>query len=150
MVVSRDGRRAVLVEQIEGEPYAAQNRDGFHLDAIVRLRPREEPCFSQFFISGTFRAMWDAPAQTLRWEEDFNESLHEILALALAAFLDENEVPPAPSGSEYTLRVPVTSELFSVFKAVPADDELLSDYTESRIYWSWKYKLREATFYRWG
>ena len=74
---------------------------------------------------------------------------HEILMMALGAFLDENEVPPFPSSSEYTLRVPVTSELFSVFETSPSDDELLSTYTEGRVYWSWKYKLRQASFYRW-
>ena len=149
VVVSRDGRRAVLVERFEDEPYPAQNRDGVHIDAVVQLRPREEPCFAQFFITGTFRAMWNAPGQTLRWDSAFDDALHEILMMALGAFLDENEVPPPPTGSEYTLRVPVTSELFSVFKTSPAHDDLLSAYTEGRVYWSWKYKLGHASFYRW-
>ena len=149
MVVSRDGRRSVLVKQFEDKPYSAQNRDGVHLDAAVQLRPREEPCFAQFFITGTFPALWNAPRQTLRWDSKFDDALHEILMMALGVFLDENEVPPSPTASEYTLQVPVTSDLFSVFKTSPADDELLSTYTEGRVYWSWKYKLEQASFYRW-
>ena len=149
MVVSRDGRRAVLVKQLVDEPYPAQDRDGVHVDAVVQLRPREEPCFAQFFITGTFRAMWNAPRQTLRWDSKFDDAPHEILMMALGAFLDENAVPPFPSSSEYTLRVPVTSELFSVFETSPSDDDLLSTYTEGRVYWSWKYKLEQASFYRW-
>ena len=101
MVVSRDGRRSVLVKQFEDKPYSAQNRDGVHLDAAVQLRPREEPCFAQFFITGTFPALWNAPRQTLRWDSKFDDALHEILMMALGVFLDENEVPPSPTASEY-------------------------------------------------
>ena len=122
MVVSRDGRRAVLVKQLVDEPYPAQDRDGVHVDAVVQLRPREEPCFAQFFITGTFRAMWNAPRQTLGWDSKFDDALHEILMMALGAFLDENAVPPFPSSSEYTLRVPVTRNTLN--KSIPGTLDL--------------------------
>ena len=149
VVVSRDGRRAVLVREFAAEPYSAQNRDGVYVDAIVQLRPREELCFAQFFITGMVPAMWNAPGQALRWDSEFDEALHEILMMALGMFLYGNEVPPFPSGSEYTLRVPVTNDLFSAFETSPSGDDSLSTYVERRVYWSWKYKLKQSSFYRW-
>ena len=149
MALSRDGGRAIVVQRLEDERYTASHCDGFHLDAVVRLRPREEPCHAQFFVSGTFRAMWNAPGQTLRWDQDFDAALHDLSMIALGEFLDSNEVPPLPTGAEYTLKVPITSELFSVFKPQKVDDAELGQFVEGKIYWSWKYNLGPAVFRPW-
>ena len=149
IAASRDGRRAVLVRGLQDDRYSAQHNSGFYVDAVFQLRPREEPCYGRFFISGTFRHMWDLPQQQLRWPEDFDEALPEILLMALGKFLDENEIPLRPSGTEYTLTVPVDSYLFDVFKPQLVDDAEIATYVKGRIYWSWKHKLRIAVLSRW-
>ncbi len=149
MVTSWDGQRAVLVQRVEDHGYRAQNRDGFYRNAQVRLRPRDEPCTAQFFVSGTFQAMWDHPQQTLGWKKTLDEALPELMLMALGQHLDENEIPPASDGNEYTLRVPVDSYLFDVFRPQTIDDAALAKYVEGRIYWAWKFKQRIAELGEW-
>lgn len=149
VVVSRDGRRAVLVQQIGDDCYRAQNRDGFYVDVVVQLRPREAHSFAQFFISGLFPYYWNSSRHLKGWEQSFDEALPEILMMALGMFLDDNEVPPLPRGSEYALQIPVNSHLSAVFQVPRSDDNALSTYTDARVYWTWKYKLGQSTFSRW-
>lgn len=149
VVVSRDGRHAVLVLQLVDDYYRAPNRDGFYVNALVQLRPREKQCFARFFITGIFPSFWNASGHLTGWEQKFDDALPEILMMALGTFLDDNEVPPVPSGSEYALQIPVNSDLFAVFQVPPSDDNALSTYTDARVYWTWKYKLDQTTFHRW-
>ena len=50
--ISRDGRHAVEILDLVGEPYRT-NRDGYNQDVAIRLRPREDACYAQVFVSGT-------------------------------------------------------------------------------------------------
>jgi hypothetical protein len=63
--------------------------------------------------------------------------------------LDENEVPPQPEASEYTLRVPVDSYLFDIFKDEGPSDEDLATYVRGRIYWSSRFKQATAELATW-
>ena len=149
VVVSRDGRRALLVRQIVDDRYQAQNLDGFYVNALVQLRPKEKDCFAQFFITGFFPSSWNATRHVTGWESKFDDALPEILMMSLGTFLDDNEVPPLPRGSEYALRISVDSDIYSVFQLPPSDAGTVSTYTEARVYWSWKFKLQQAQFHRW-
>ena len=96
-----------------------------------------------------FPSYWNTSGHVTGWESNFDDVLPDILMMALGMFLDDNEVPSLPSGSEYALRVPVGSDFFSVFQVPLSNDRALSTYTEARVYWSWKFKLGQAKFYRW-
>lgn len=149
VVVSRDGRRAILVEEFDPVRYKPENRDGFNLIATVRLRPRERSCYAQIYVSGTFQALWNAPSQELRWEQNIDGALPDLVRIATAEFLDGNEVPPPPAEDSYGLRVAVTSEIFEIFKRASTPDVELQAYAEAKIYWSWRYKVQPTVFQPW-
>lgn len=149
VVVARDGRRALLFEEMDLERYPAPNPDGFNLIATVRLRPREKHCCAQIFVSGTFRALWNAPGQQLRWQQDFDGALPDLARIAMAEFLDTNELPRYPADDEYGLKVAVTSDLFGLFKRASTPDAELESYVEARIYWAWRYKIHPTAFQEW-
>ena len=149
LAVSRDTQRSILVERFEDERYPRAHADGFHFNAVVRLRPRGDLCRVQFFVSGTLAALWNAPAQTLRWNDDFDTALPDLSMMALADLLDTGDTPADPTPGEYALRIPVTSELFALLKPQDRDDAELEEFVEAKIYWSWKFKLGPAVFWEW-
>lgn len=149
IVVSRDGRRSILLESVGTDLARPSTFDGFPVDSIVRLRPRGVRHFINVKVSDTFRRMWDAPRQTLRWNEDFSAAVPELALIAPAEFLDSNEVPDDPIGDEYALTVSVSSYLFDIFKQDPPSEGLLRQYVEGKIYWTWKFKAEPAVFAAW-
>ena len=149
LIISLDAQRAIVVREMIEEHYVASNRHGYYLNAVIQLRPREIPFPGQFFVSNHFRIMWNSPTQTLRWDEDFDSALNPLAMIAAAKFLDENEVPSQPTGSEYALKISITSSLFSIFQQQHMDDEALVRFAKGKIYWSWKYKLGPAMFEEW-
>ena len=138
-----------MLERLESERHAASGYDGFHFDGVVRLRPWEDPCFARFTVSDTFRVMWNAEGQTLRWEDDFDSALQDLALIALGQFLDDSEIPEAPAGSEYTLNVPISSYLFDMFTQEPPTDPELAAYVQGKVFWAWKYKAEPAVFESW-
>src|SRR5467141_2799370 len=123
VVVSRDGQRALLLESIGTDLVSPSGFDGFVVSSTVRLRPRGDRFFANVRVSDTFRAMWNAKGQTLRWDADFDTALPDLTLIALGRFLDRNEIPNDPVDDEYALTVTVSSDLFDIFKQPPASDQ---------------------------
>ena len=149
VVISRDGRRAVRLESFGVDLRASSTMDGFPIDSTVQLRPRGDRFFLRFKVSDTFNVAWNIKGQTLKWEEDFDTALPALALIALGRFLDENEVPADPVGDEYALTVPVSSELFNIFRQRPPTDRELRDYVRGKIFWTWKFDLQPTRLEAW-
>lgn len=148
-VVSLDGQRAIAFLELEATRYRASNRDGFHVDGTVRLRPGEQPFLAQWFISGTLASFWDYPNQTYRWGENFQDALPDLARVALALHLDENPVPPVPGPNEYALRLEIQSPLIEYLRQTTSGEAALRRYGEAKIYWSWRFGLEPTRFLSW-
>jgi hypothetical protein len=97
VIVSRDGQRAVRLESFGSDLGSPSTLDGFPIDSIVTLRPRGDRFFLRFKVSDTFRVMWSAKGQRLRWDEDFDTALPSLALIALGQYLDVNAVSREPT-----------------------------------------------------
>ena len=149
VVTSRDGRRAIRVETIERDPFGRGRFDGFYLDGAVFLSPGSDPSPVQFKVSGSFRSMWDAKGQTLRWNEPFDSAVTDLALIALGQFLDDNDVPGEPVDGDYAATVNVLSDLFEIFKQPRATEGELATYAQGKIYWAWKFGNEPSSFETW-
>lgn len=149
LVVSRDGRRAVLLENFGADLRASTTFDGFPLDSTVKLRPRGDRFFLQFKVSDSFRVAWDVKGQTLKWDENFNTALPALALIALGQFLDDNELPADPPEGEYAMSVPVFSDLFDIFKQRPPTDQQVRGYVRGKILWAWQFGVDPVRFEAW-
>jgi hypothetical protein len=148
VVVSRDGRRAVALDELDSEWFRAGSRASLYVVGTVRLEPRAEPHLAKIEAAHLFRTMWDQPKQTIRWPEAFSQAFPELALIALGEFLDRCDVPLAPEEERYVLTAHVNGDLFDVLKRGVSTDAELLQYAKAKIYWAWRFKFDSAPFNR--
>ncbi len=149
IVVSRDGQRAISLEQWLVGPFFEPSPDGSRFEVAVRLESRGQKFAAQFKVSDSLRVMWSLEGQTRKWDEDFALARQDLALIAAGEYLDDNPVPASPEADHYAFQLPITSYLFDIFTQDQPTDQELREYVEGKIYWAWRFRVQPSRLEPW-